>query len=177
MAILDSKGRLFGILSLLDVGAALIILAVIFGIFIFPGSSGSVAQLGTQTKPIEMDLVVRGLSVRDPDAFLRELNEAQKTRIIIRNEPHGEVAIKNIEPLERLVIVPQPDGSVKALPDPRPPEESFSTDLVMTLADEAQITDGEAVIAGQKVKIGTVLELDGLTYNFRGSVMDVRIGE
>ncbi|MDY6785679.1 MAG: DUF4330 domain-containing protein [Cyanobacteriota bacterium] len=177
MAILDSKGRLFGKLSLLDLGAALIILAVIFGIFIFPGSSGSVAQLGTQTKPIEMDLVVRGLSVLDPDTFLNELNETKETRIIIRNEPRGEIAIKKIEPLKRLVIVPQPDGSVKALPDPRPPEESFSTDFVMTLADEAEITDGEAVIAGEKVKIGTVLELDGQTYNFRGSIMDVRIGD
>lgn len=175
MKILDSKGRLFGKLSLLDLGAALIILAVIFGIFIFPGSSGSVAQIGTQTKPIEMDLVVRGLSVRDPDAFLRELNQTKETRIIIRNEPHGEVGIKKIEPLQRLVVIPQPDGSAKALPDPRPVDQSFSTDFLMTLADEAQITDGEAVIAGQKVKIGTVLELDGLTYNFRGSIMNVRI--
>ncbi|MGB3768575.1 MAG: DUF4330 domain-containing protein, partial [Phormidesmis sp.] len=42
MAILDSKGRLFGKLSLLDLGAALAILMVIFGIFIYPGATGSV---------------------------------------------------------------------------------------------------------------------------------------
>ncbi len=48
MAILDSKGRLFGKINLLDLGAGLVILLVIFGIFIFPGTSGSVAQVGLQ---------------------------------------------------------------------------------------------------------------------------------
>jgi len=45
MAILDSKGRLFGKVSILDLGAALVILLVVVGIFFFPGTSGSVAQL------------------------------------------------------------------------------------------------------------------------------------
>lgn len=175
MTILDSKGRLFGKLSLLDLGAALIVLAVIFGIFIYPGASGSVAQINASTKPVEMDLVIRGLSVRDPNAFMRDLSAAKKTGVIIRNEPHGEVGIKKIEPLKRLVVVPQPDGSVKALPDPRPLEESYSADFILTLADDAQVADGEVVIGGQKVKIGTVLELDGPIYNFRGSVIEVRV--
>ena len=38
MAILDSKGRLFGKLSLLDLGAALAIVFVIFGIYFYPGA-------------------------------------------------------------------------------------------------------------------------------------------
>ncbi|HEY9657224.1 MAG TPA: DUF4330 domain-containing protein, partial [Allocoleopsis sp.] len=70
MAILDSKGRLFGKISILDLGAALIILMVVAGIFLFPGGSGSVAQVGTNTKPIEVDVMVRGLTVRDPQALI-----------------------------------------------------------------------------------------------------------
>ena len=46
MALLDSKGRLFGKVSILDLGALLIILGVVFGIFFLPGRSGSVAQIG-----------------------------------------------------------------------------------------------------------------------------------
>ena len=38
MAIIDSQGRLFGKLSILDIGSALIILLVIAGIFLFPGN-------------------------------------------------------------------------------------------------------------------------------------------
>jgi len=40
MKILDSQGRLFGKVSILDLGAALVILLVLVGIF-FPVSSGS----------------------------------------------------------------------------------------------------------------------------------------
>ena len=58
MNILDSKGRLFGKINLLDLGAVLVILLVIVGIFIFPGTSGSVAQVGAKIVPIEVDLLV-----------------------------------------------------------------------------------------------------------------------
>ncbi|MFM7790507.1 MAG: DUF4330 domain-containing protein, partial [Microcystis panniformis] len=38
MKLLDSKGRLFGKFSLLDIGAALVILLTIIGIFVVPGT-------------------------------------------------------------------------------------------------------------------------------------------
>jgi hypothetical protein len=172
MKLLDSKGRLFGKLSLLDIGAALIILAVIFGTFVFPGTTGSVAQVGS-TQPVEVSAIVRGLSVRDPDGLIQMMRDAGKTEVIIRNQPHGEVELSKIEPVERMVIVPQPDGSVKALPDPRTAEESYSTDMMISFRDRAQMTDDGAVIGGQKVKIGTLLEFEGETYNFKGSAIEV----
>lgn len=176
MKFLDSKGRLFGKLSLLDIGAALIILAVIFGTFVFPGTTGSIAQ-GGGTQPVEVSAVVRGLSVRDPDELIQGMRAAEKTQVIIRNQPHGEVEITQIEPIERLVIVPQPDGSVKALPDPRSQEDSLSMDMIISFRDRAQITDDGAVIGGQKVKIGTLLEFEGESYNFKGSTIEVNIIE
>jgi len=174
MAILDSKGRLFGKLNILDFGAALVILLVIFGIFFFPGSSGSVAQIGTTTKPVEVDLVVRGLNVRDPQELLRKgLTKGGKTNIIIRNQPHGAITIKSVQQIPRTLMVPQPDGSVKELPDTR--SNSFSTDMLLTLEGNAQITDNGPVIGPSKLKIGVPVELDGFNYNFNTTVIDVRI--
>lgn len=173
--ILDSQGRLFSKISILDLGAALVILLVILGIFFFPGTSGSVAQLGVTTKPVEVDLVVRGLSIRDPQNLIKEFQTKQKTNIIIRNQPYGQVGIKTVKELPRTVIIPQPDGSVKALADPRP--DNFSTDLLITLAGKAQITDNGPVFGNNKIKIGTPIELEGFDYNFNSSVIDVRIKE
>ncbi|MBD0362860.1 MAG: DUF4330 domain-containing protein, partial [Coleofasciculus sp. C3-bin4] len=118
MAILDSKGRLFGKVSILDLGAALVILIVVVGIFFFPGTSGSVAQLN-EKKPIEVDVLVRGLSVRDPEGLMNQFNQQKKTNIIIRKEPYGQVDIKSVKELPRTILVPQPNGNVKELPDPR----------------------------------------------------------
>lgn len=174
MKILDSQGRLFGKLSILDLGAALVILLVLVGIFFFPGTSGSVAQVGVTTKPVEVDLIVRGLNVRDPQHLFDEgFEKGGKTNIIIRNEPHGQIEIKSVQQLERTVLVPQPDGSLKELPDPRP--KQFSTDMLLTLGGKAQITKDGPVIGSSKLKIGTPVELEGFNYNFNATVIDIRI--
>jgi hypothetical protein len=176
MAILDSKGRLFGKFNILDIGALLVILLVIGGIFLFPGTTGSVAQVGTTTKPIEVDLVVRGLKVRDIDRLSAQgFKEKGKTNVIIRNQPYGQIPIKSIEVLPRKIIVTQPDGSIKLIEDPR--ENIFSTDMLLTLAGKATITDSGPVLGNSKVKIGMPFELEGFNYNFNASVIDVRVDE
>ncbi|MFE4105160.1 DUF4330 domain-containing protein [Almyronema epifaneia] len=176
MTFLDSKGRLFGKVSLLDIGAALIILMVVVGIFFFPGTSGSVAQVGVETKPVEVDVMVRGLTVSNPDELFETLETAETTNIIIRNQPYGEVGITRVERLPRSTAVPQPDGSVAAFPDPRP-ELNYTIDMLITLVGDAQITNNGPVLGNNKVKIGTQIELEGELYDFYTSVVGVRILE
>ncbi|MBW4657449.1 MAG: DUF4330 domain-containing protein [Drouetiella hepatica Uher 2000/2452] len=176
MSILDSKGRLFGKVSLLDVGAALVILLVVGGLFLLPGSSGSsIVQTGA-TQPIEVDVIVRGLTVAEPQVMLKALADEKKTNIIIRNQPYGEVKILNVKSLPRTVAVPQPDGSVKPLPDPRP-ELNYTLDMVVTLGGDAQIVNDGPVLGNNKIKIGTPMELEGQTYRFNAPVIGVRILE
>ncbi len=172
--ILDSKGRLFGKISILDLGAACVIVLVIIGIFLFPGKTGSIAQVNVATKPVEVDLLVRGLSVKDPETMISQMKEEKKTSLIIRNQPYGNVEILDAEILPRTVPVNQPDGSVKAMTDPRP-EVNLVADMTMTLGGKAQILDDGIVLGNQKLKIGTTVELDGYDYNFRASVIQVRV--
>jgi len=167
MKILDAQGRLFGKVSILDLVAGLMILLILVGVF-----RPSVAQV-ISTKPIEVDVVVRGLNVLKPEELRRQFQEEKKTNIIIRNQPYGQIDIKSVQPLPRNVVVPQPDGSVKALPDPRP--EAFSIDMIMTLSGNAQITNNGPVLGNTKIKVGTPVELEGLEYDFNATVIDIRI--
>jgi len=174
MAILDSQGRLFGKISILDIGAALVILLVIFGIFFFPNSNGtSVAQVGVTTKPIEVDVIVRGLSVLNPKDLLKG---GDKANFIIRNQPYGQVEIKSVNFLPETLVVPQPDGSVKVLPDPKA-GQNYNVDMLMTLEGKGRITDSGPVLGNNKIKIGTPVELEGQMYNFKASVIDVRVDD
>jgi hypothetical protein len=174
MAILDSKGRLFGKINILDLFAGLVILLVIVGIFIFPGTTGSVAQVGVKTVPIEVDLVVRGLNVRDTQQLVEQgFKTGGKTNVNIRNQPYGQIAIKSVQVLPKMLTVGQPDGSVKELPDPR--TNNFSTDMLLTLEGKAQVTDSGPVLGNSKVKIGMPFELEGFNYNFNASVIDIRL--
>ena len=176
MKILDSRGRLFGKLSILDVGAALVILLVVVGIFFFPGTSGSIAQVGAPTKPVEVNVLVRGLNVGNPqELFQQGLKAGGKSNIIIRNQPHGEIEIKSVRQLPRTTLVPQPDGSVKELPDSR--TDQFAMDMLLTLGGKAQITDTGPVVGNSKLKIGDQIELEGFNYDFKASVIGIRIKE
>ena len=173
MKILDSQGRILGKFSILDLGAALVILLVIVGIFFFPGTSGSLAQIGVPTKPVEVDVVVRGLSIRQPQNLLKEFQTKKKTNVIIRNQPYGQVDVKAVRELPRTIIVPQPDGTAKAVLDPR--QDNYSTDMLITLTGKAQITKNGPVLGNSKLKVGTPVELEGFDYNFNASVIDVRV--
>jgi Domain of unknown function (DUF4330) len=170
MAILDSKGRLFGKISVLDIGAGLIILMAIAGLLF----GNSVAQDSKAVTPIEVDVIVRGLTVRDPQELVKALAAQKTTKIIIRNQPYGEVAVLKVQNLPRTVAVPQPDGTVKPFPDPRP-ELQYTVDMLITLGGNAQITADGPVLGNNKIKVGTPMELEGLTYRFSSPVVGVRI--
>ncbi|UBF24227.1 DUF4330 domain-containing protein [Kovacikia minuta CCNUW1] len=167
MAILDSQGRLFGKVNILDVGAALVILLVIVGVLL-PSTTG-IAKVGSTVKPVEVDVIVR--SVVAPNTF----KEGDKTSLIVRNQKYGEVNIKSVKEVPRNVPVPQPDGSVKPLPDPRP-EAGLTKDYLLTLTGNARMTEDGPVLGNNKIKAGTKIELEGLTYDYSELVvMDVRI--
>jgi Domain of unknown function (DUF4330) len=170
MAILDSKGRLFGKVSVLDIGAGLIILMAIAGLLF----GNSAAQVSGTFKPIEVDVIVRGLTARNPQELVKALADQKKTKIIIRNQPYGEVDVLKVINLPRTVAVPQPDGGVKPFPDPRP-ELQYTVDMMITLGGDAQITDDGPVLGNNKIKVGTPMELEGLTYRFSSPVVGVRI--
>ncbi|MEL6787030.1 MAG: DUF4330 domain-containing protein [Cyanobacteria bacterium J06607_15] len=178
MKIIDSKGRLFGKLSLLDLAAAGVILLVMVGVFFSPGTPYTnkiVAQ--TKQKPIEVKVLVRGLSVGDYSILEEEFEPGKKADIVIRNQPAGKVDLIASEVLPRTTPVPQPDGTVKALPDPRP-EVAMIKDLLLTLGGRAEVTNGGYVLSGsKKVKIGSSIQLQGNIYDFSGTVISINAKE
>ena len=174
MKIIDSKGRLFGKLSILDLAAAIVILLVVVGIFFFPGTpltQNIVAQ--TKQQPIEIQVLIRGLGVSNLDSLVRDFKDNQQADIIIRNQPAGKVQITDHEVLPRTTPVPQPDGTVKALPDPRP-EITIIRDMLITLGGKAEVSNTGFVLPGsKKVKIGSSIQLQGNTYDFSGTIVAI----
>jgi hypothetical protein len=172
MTIIDRQGRLFGKVSILDLGAVCVILLVLIGIFVVPGPTGSIAQI-VSNQAIEVDILVRGLGVSNLEKMFTEFEQEKKTNLIVRKAEAGQVEIKSAQEMPRTMGVPQPDGTVIALPDPRP-EIAIIRDLLITILGEGQVTNDGVVLGKQKVKIGTSIELEGNNYQFNGTVVDVR---
>lgn len=172
MKIIDSQGRLFGKISILDLGAGAIIFFAIAGILVFPGTQVTgIAQ--NNSKPIEIQVLVRGLAIINYEKLIESFEENKTIDIVIRNQPAGTLEIVSTRALPRTTPVPQPDGTVKALPDPRP-EVEFIRDFIITLSGEAEVTGNGVILEGaKKVKIGTGIRLEGKTYDFNGTIIGV----
>jgi Domain of unknown function (DUF4330) len=172
MAILDRKGKLFGKISVLDLGAIAVILLTLVGVFLIPGNNGnSIAQLSNpDTKPVEVDIMVRGLTVLKPNDLVKA---GDKTNIIIRNQPRGEISVKKVVVLVPKIPVPKLDGTLAVLPDPRL-ADTYVRDFAITLSANAQVTNDGVIFASDKIKVGTPIDIEGPKYIIRGSVMDVR---
>jgi len=172
MQVIDKQGRLFGLLNVLDLGAIALILVVLIGILIVPGNGGySIAQMVTaETKPVEVDMIVRGLSAREPEKLIQV---GDKVSIIIRNQPRGEVTVKSVTFAVPKVLVNQGEGKAIALPDPRA-VDTFQTDAALVLTANAKVTDDGIIFGSEKVKVGTSIDIEGAKYIMRGSTMGVR---
>lgn len=169
MAWIDPKGRVLGKISVLDLGALIILIVAIASVLFFPGKQvGSVVQLGnTPTVPVEVDMIIRGISTRSLDPFVA----GGQANLIIRNQTYGQVDVLKVEDVSREIPLVMPDGEIRFIPDPEP----FRKDVVMTLQGQGQKTDDSIVLGNNKVKIGMSLELETFDYNIRGTVMEVRL--
>ncbi len=172
MAILDQQGRLFGKFSILDIGAIATVLIVLVGLLIVPGNSGSsIAQILTaENKTVQVVMNVRGLSATDPQELVKVGDEVN---IVIRNQPRGKVKIAKVDIAVPKIVAAKADGTAVFFDDPRA-VSTFQSDLAITLEATAQITNDGAVFAGEKVKVGTSIDIEGSKYIIRGSAMAVR---
>jgi len=172
MAILDRQGRLFGKVSILDVGAIAVILLAGVGLFLVPNNTGtSIAQIvAADIKPVEVEMMVKGLTVADAENLIKV---GESANITIRNQPRGQVGIKAVKIITPRVVVPKPDGTIATVPDPRL-SEIYSRDFAITLEAKAKVTEDGVIFGSEKVKVGTPVEIESAKYIMRGSVIGVR---
>lgn len=98
----------------------------------------------------------------------------EKTFISIRNVPYTGLQIIDVKADSKKMIMPssrtkEPFVMVEDLSQP------FMYDVVVTVIDNAKITDDGAVVGGNKIKIGLPIVLEGKNYKFNGLVSNVQI--
>lgn len=163
-ALIDPQGKLFGKVNIID---ALVVLALLLGglAFVFL-RTGTSTQISEVTAPVEIDMIIRSLSVGDPRVF----EVGKETSVVIRNQPAGNLTILKVKTLPHQVTLVV-NGSVKTVSDPSDP---YGKDFVVTLGGTAIVTKDGLVIGRVKAKIGTPVEIEGYKYILKGSIVDVR---
>jgi len=87
--------RRFG---LVDGAAALAVLMAAGGVIWSPKLSGTIARATGGQQPVTVTVDVRGIPSADPASLIAAARQEGKVSIVIRNQPHGSVQIKQIIP-------------------------------------------------------------------------------
>lgn len=146
-----------------------VMLVCILALYVSP----SFAKNNAKNTPVEVDVLVQYLSLRRPQALLSEgLDSGKLTNVMIQNQLQAQAIIKSVKQLPITTLAPQPDGSVKEFPDPT---LDFSNNLLITLSSTAQIEDSGLVLGKGELKIGKSIGLSGFNYDFKATVIDLRI--
>ena len=164
--------RRFG---LVDAGAALAVVLAAAGVIWSPKLSGAIAKATGAMQPVTVLVDVRGIPVADPQALIDGARRDGKVAIVIRNQPHGSVAVKTVIPLPRRISTLTPDGKVVSAPDPN--QQVFSTlDARFVLQGEGRKGADGVVFGNQNLKIGAPVELEGGNFRVNGSVTGMTLG-
>ena len=160
--------------SLVDAGAAAAVLLAAAGVLWSPKLSGAVARATGALVPVTVSVDVRGVPVADSSSVIDAARDAGRVAIVIRNQPHGNVALKEVIPLQRRLSAVLPDGRVVSAPDPN--QSVFpSLDARFVLQGEGRKGIDGVVLGNQNLKIGAPVELEGPNFRISGSVSGLQI--
>ena len=161
--------------SLVDAGAAAAVLLAAAGVIWSPKLSGAVAKATGGMVPVTVMVDVRGVPVANPASVIDEARRRGSVAIVIRNQPHGSVAVEQVIPLQRRLSAVMPDGKVVSAPDPN--QETFpSLDVRFVLKGEGRKGSDGVVFGNQNLKIGAPVELEGSNFRVIGSVTGLQVG-
>jgi hypothetical protein len=167
MPLIDKNGKLLGLVNLLD--AVIIGAVVVAGVGMVSVRAGytAVDKMGTKG-PAEIDLLIRA-NIEDLSMF----KVGDKAFVTIRNQPYDKVLITKVQAHRQQIAVPTHDGrDFRITTDPTTP---YASEVLLTLRDEGMETEDGIVWGGQKLKLGVPIDVEGLKYRLRGSVIDVRM--
>lgn len=170
MPLIDSRGKLFGLVNVLDGLIVASVMVGVIGVVAVKSGYSAVDKIVQQEGPAEITLMIKA-NIVDLSMF----KKGEKTFVTIRNQPYDKVEITDVKSKRSEIAVPINDGKgFRITTDPTAP---YSSEVILKLRDKGMLTEDGIIWGGQKLKVGVPIDVEGLKYRLRGSVLDVRMVE
>lgn len=151
---------------------SLVLICVIVGALTFSGKRATSSNQIEASTNIELEIYLRGVTSTSNEPVFKAGDE---TFITIRNVPYTKLKIKEVKFDKRKVILPS-INSKKPYVVVNDESLPYQYDYLVKVIDDAKITkDGDAVVGGNKVKIGIPMTLEGAKYKLNGVISNVII--
>ena len=149
------------------IGVIVVISLLITGISITKTKIAKTPVIAEDT--VIFQVFFRGVTITSQLPPLKAMDESF---ITIRNVPHKKVTILDAIQRPKLTTILDKNGKPSIIEDAATP---FMFDCLVTLYDEAKITDDGVVLGGNKLKIGLPIILEGKNYRFGGTVTNIEV--
>ena len=167
------EGKIFGKINVIDCIIVLVVIILVFAALAVKKGLYRPNVNSQGIKPVEFEVTTRAYDVTSRDDIMQK---GDKTFITIRNVPYTKLEIVDVKKDHMREMFfnydrPEVPYLIKNVAYPN------RYQYIVTLRDDAQITDDGPVIGGNKIKIGLPIDLEGFNYRISGMVSDVRIIE
>ncbi len=157
MGLIDKKGKILGLINIIDLLVILLVVAVV-GRFTMKQNQRSA---GVVTRNIEVVLHVK--EVRDATADVIEVGDIVKETKT--NGVLGKVTNVRVEPSDTLVETA--DGKVVVYPNP------VYKDIYITVLGSGSAGENAIVLGSNEIRVGTTLQLKTNLYSVTSTVMKI----
>lgn len=149
---------------------AILIIALVVGVLTYKGKRATSSNQIEASVNVELEIYLRGVTSTADNPIFKAGDE---TFITIRNVPYTKLKITEVKFDKRKALLPSVN-SKKPYVVVNDETLPYQYDYLIKVVDSAKITkDGDAVLGGNKVKIGIPMTLEGAKYKLNGVISNV----
>ena len=163
MKLIDEKGRLFGLINVID----LFVLTMIVCLIGFGGYK--MLRVNPRIATENKDAVIKLLITDVRDVTVNAIAEGETTRDFDKNTLLGTIVKKEVKNTTKQVTTS--DGRIVEA------EVPGKFDVMFHIEGKATISNNTILMGNQDIRVGKQLGIKGLKYAVRGTVMDISINE
>ena len=147
----------------------IVVVGLVVGCLTMTGKRATSSEQIETTVNVELEIYLRGVATTSDEPLFKKDEE---TFITIRNVPYTKLKIKDVKYDKRKVMLPTLNAKAYKLVDDE--TSPLQYDYLVKVVDSAKITkDGDAIVGGNKVKIGLPITLEGAKYKLNGVIVNV----
>lgn len=158
MRLLDEKGRIFGLVNIIDAAIVLVLLLIIGGAsykLFFPKAAAT---------PTPVEFVVRVSGVTPETARMVKAGDR-----MVAGASYVPVTVKQV------AVEPAFTTETDAAGQKVPAQDPHFKDLIVTLEGETPITTAQIKMGNQEIRAGRDYYLKSLTYELKGTIIKVTL--
>ncbi len=160
MKIIDDKGKLFGLINIIDFLVAVLVVLVIAGVAYkirTPAATGEVKLVEVQVMvPCVRPELIGVISVGDP---------------MVAGNSYTNVKVKSVEIKPALLVNSDSKGKRVMVTDP------YLKDVYVTVEGTTTLSSATITLGGQEIRVGKDYYVKSLDYEFKGIIFDVKISD